>query len=157
MIAYWQNLNERERWMVSIAGLVVLVYGFYLLLYSPLTTAVSSRTQQLKEKNDTLVWMQSIKQQENRKPPQATNNSKLLSVIASQLSSKSFKPFPYQLEQTGTGEIQLRFEQVPYAAIMRWLWALNTEYTVTLKQIRMDKTETPGVIKLTVLLAATGR
>ncbi|MDX1837333.1 type II secretion system protein M [Legionella taurinensis] len=155
MIAYWQNLNERERWMVVIAALAVMVYGFYLFIYSPLTTAVSTRTQQLKEKSETLVWMQGIKRQGGQQSPKAIDNSKLLSIIASQLSNKTFSPFPYQLEQTGVGDIQLSFEQVPYAAILRWLWALNSDYTVTLKQIRMDKTNTPGVVKLMVLLAAT--
>lgn len=155
MIAYWQNLNERERWMVGIAAVAVVVYGFYLFIYSPLTLAVNTRTQQLKEKSETLVWMRGVKGQRGQhRPPQAIDNSKLLSVIASQLSSKPFSPFPYQLEQTGVGDIQLSFEQIPYAAILRWLWALNNDYTVTLKQIRMDKTDTPGVVKLMVLLAA---
>ncbi|QRN03297.1 type II secretion system protein M [Legionella sp. MW5194] len=156
MIAYWQNLNERERWMVVIAALAVMVYGFYLFIYSPLTTAVSTRTQQLNEKSETLMWMQGIKLQGGQhQSPKAIDNSKLLSIIASQLSNKTFNPFPYQLEQTGVGDIQLSFEQVPYAAILRWLWALNNDYRVTLKQIGMDKTDTPGIVKLMVLLAAT--
>lgn len=52
MINYWNNLNERERWMVGIATVCVIFYLFYLFIYSPLTTAVATKFQQLQEKRN---------------------------------------------------------------------------------------------------------
>lgn len=154
MINYWQQWNDRERIMVVAAVLCALIYAFYLLIYSPLTTAVNNKTKQLAEKTDTLLWMkEAAKQRHPQQAPETTSNSKLLVIITSQLGEQ-LKHFPYQLQQTAGGDIQLSFEQIPYAAAMQWLWTLNQHYKISLKQMRMDKTDTAGVIKWSVVIAA---
>lgn len=155
MINYWQQWNERERLMVVIATLCVLIYGFYLGIYAPLTNAVTAKTKQLTEKQETLHWMQRAAQQARpKKAPQSISNSKLLSIIATELGTNHLKPFPYQMQQTASGDIQLSFEQVPYTAALQWLWSLNENYQLKLKQLRIDKSDTAGVVKLAVVLAA---
>ncbi|KTD23572.1 general secretion pathway protein M [Legionella lansingensis] len=151
---YWNNLNERERWMVGITAVCVLFYLFYLLIYSPLTTAVDSKSGQLKEKKETLTWMQQARQQpKNKKNPQVISNAKLLALIDGQLTSSTLKRFTYQLQQTGSGDVQLSFDQVPFNSFLSWLWTLTNNYAITLKQFSAEKTDTPGVVKLTVLIA----
>lgn len=152
---YWQNLNERERWMVAAAVTTTILYLFYLLVYSPLTAAVSSRSKQLIEKTETLRWMQDVNQQNRiNKTKQTLSKGKLLSVIATQLKAQRFKQFPYQLQQTGQSDIQITFNQVPYNEVLQWLWSLNENYSLTLKQVSVDKTATPGIVKLVLVLAA---
>ncbi|VEG90644.1 type II secretion system protein GspM [Legionella spiritensis] len=155
MNSYWQNLNERERWMVGVALITVTAYLFYLFIYSPLTSAVATKSKLLTEKKETLLWMQGIHQQPHTgKSPESITDSKLLTVIASQLGAGSLGKFPYQLQQTGAGDIQLSFEKVPYTHILKWLWSLTTLYTVSIKQVHIERTQTPGVIKLTLVIAA---
>lgn len=155
MITYWHNLNEREKWMVGIGALCLLFYLFYILLYSPLTSAVNEKAKQLIEKQETLAWMQTVRQQpKNQKVPQMINNAKLLALIGNQLNSGSLRQFPYQLQQTGPGDIQLSFDQVPFSQFLSWLWALGNDYAITLKQFSAERTETPGVVKLMVIITA---
>ncbi|KTC81592.1 type II secretion system protein GspM [Legionella brunensis] len=154
MISYWNNLNQRERWMVGIAIACIVFYLFYLFIYSPLTTAVSSKTLQLQEKRETLAWMQQIQHQpQNKKIPQPITNAKLLTLIGSQLNNGSLRKFVYQLQQTGPGDIQLSFEQIPFIPFLTWLWALTNDYAIVLKQFSAERTETPGVVKLTIIIA----
>ncbi|WED42093.1 type II secretion system protein M [Legionella cardiaca] len=154
MINYWNNLNERERWMVSIAAVCIGAYLFYLLVYSPLVTAVSSKAAQLQEKKETLTWMQQVRQQpKNKRVPQSITNAKLLALIGSQLNSGALRKFVYQLQQTGSGDIQLSFEQVPMQPFLSWLWALSNDYTVILKQLSVERTDIPGVVKVTIIIA----
>lgn len=155
MKAYWDNLNERERWMLGFGGCCFALFLLYMLLYAPLVNAVHTRTQQLHEKQETLEWMQqAYRQHKAVKTPSALSNSNLLSVLANQLKSTSFQKFPYQLQQTGTGDIQLSFEQVPYNAFVTWLWSVRQNYAFSIKQFNTERTGTPGVVKILVTFVA---
>ncbi len=66
---------------------------------------------------------------------------------------RRFKHFSYQLQQTGVSDIQLVFEQVPFNPFMIWLWSFNEKYPISITQLSVDLTETPGVVKLTLIIA----
>ena len=155
--AYWDNLNERDRWMLGFGGVCCALFLMYMLLYAPLINAVRNKTQQLNEKQEILVWMQQARQQHKAvKSPQTLSNSKLLSVLADQLKATSFHAFSYRLQQTGTGDIQLSFVQVPYNAFVTWLWSVSQKYAFSIKQFSADKTGTTGVVKISVTFMALG-
>ena len=140
MMHYWQGLNEREQWAVRIGGIFLIIYLIYLIIFSPLFTAVDSTTAQIKEKSQTLTWMRSVRHQHDSiKSPKPITNSKLLSLIASQLNVAPYQGFHYQMQQTSSGDIQLAFEKIPYNIIMNWLWTLSQNYTVTIKHLGVER------------------
>lgn len=57
MKAYISTLNEREKWMLIGTGLCLILYVYYLFLYSPLSQRVDQKSKQLIEKTATLQWM----------------------------------------------------------------------------------------------------
>ncbi len=151
--AYWNNLNDRERWMLGSGGVCCFFLLYYALLYAPLTDSVKEKSQQLKEKEETLVWMQKARSQYKRgTPAQALGSSQLLSVLANQLKSASFHGFSYQLQQTGAGDIQLSFDQVPYNPFVSWLWSVSQRYAFSIRQFNAERTGTPGVVKVLVTI-----
>lgn len=155
MKTYWDNLNERERWMVGVGGVCCALFLIYMLFFAPLIHAVRNKTQQLHEKQETLVWMRQAQQRyKSVKAPQALSNSKLLSILAEQLKSTSFHAFSYQLQQTGAGDIQLSFDKVPYNAFVNWLWSIRQQYAFSIKQFNSEKTDTLGVVKIMVTVRA---
>lgn len=155
MKQYLSNLNERERWMVIAAALCVFIYCYYLLIYSPLSNKVSQKSVQLTEKIETLAWMQKVKQQAHpKKTKQTVDNSQLLTLFATQLKENSPLKFPYQLQQTGSGEIQLTFDAVPFSLFMSWLAKINDRYSITIKQFDVQQSETPGITKLMIIISS---
>ena len=151
---YWSNLNERERWILGSGVVFCVCYLFYLLVYAPLINAVHNKSQQLIENQETLVWMQQVHQQfKVKKKPQVLTSSKLLSVLAEKLNVTSFKHFPYQLQQTGVSDIQLVFEQVPFNPFIAWLYSLSEQYAISIKQLNIERTDTPGEVKLMLVIA----
>lgn len=153
---YLNSLNEREKWMVIITALCLFIYCYYLLLYAPLSNKVTQKSVQLVEKVETLAWMQKVKQQaHSSKTKQTVDNSQLLTVLAAQLKENTTLKFPYQLQQTGSGDIQLMFEAVPFKLFMGWLTTINEKYTITIKQLDIEHTDTPGVTKLMIIISAT--
>lgn len=143
--------------MVIVAVLCVFIYGFYLLLYSPLNTGINQKSSQLIEKTETLEWMKKIRQKgTSSKAKQTVDNSQLLTLLATQLKNNNTLKFPYQLQQTGSGEIQLNFDEVPFQLFMKWLAKINEKYSMTIKQLEADRSTTPGVTRLMIIISATG-
>lgn len=155
MKAYLGTLNEREKWMLFAATLCIILYGYYLFLYSPLSQKVAQKSKQLEEKIITLDWMNKVKHQ-NHKPntKQTVDNSQLLTILATQLKEDSTLKFPYQLQQTGSGDIQLTFEAVAFNSFISWLEKINQHYSINLKQFNAERTDTPGVVHVMVLISA---
>ena len=152
---YWHNLNERERWITGAGAFLTLSYLLYLLIYAPLTLAVAHKSQQLVEKQETLTWMQQIHQQSiSKKPVQKITNTKLLALLGNQLTTNKLSKFAYQLQQTGSGDIQLTYDKVPFNSFLRWLWSLGNKYAITIKQLSVERTSTHGVVKLMIVFAA---
>ncbi len=151
MKAHWQQFSEREQIAVVVAGLCLIAYLFYALLFSPLTIAVSNARKHWYEKNNTLIWMRHAQQNYSQeKRPQKVAAGNLLSILTQVLKHASFHRFPYQLAQTASGEIQLSFDEVPYNAFMEWLRDQSMRYTLTIKNLDVTKTTVPGVVKISV-------
>lgn len=152
---HWHHLQERERWIMVIGIIVALLFLYYTFIYSPLTTALEKNTSQLAEKKATLQWMKQINPEDlPHKAVKDITNSQLLTLIANQLKASPSLKFPYQLQQTGSGEIQLSFDQVAFENLIAWLAQLNEDYNVLIKQFNIEKTDTPGITRALVIISA---
>ncbi|HAU1150604.1 TPA: type II secretion system protein M [Legionella pneumophila] len=154
MKTYLNTLNDREKWMVIIASISLLIYGYYLLLYAPLSNQVNQKSTQLIEKTETLEWMKQVRMQKrSAKRKESVDNNQLLTILASQLKNNKTLKFPYQLQQTGSGDIQLTFDAVPFQNFIQWLAKINELYSINIKQFDVEKTSTPGVTRLMIILS----
>ena len=152
MKAYWNQLSEREQVLVGLGGIGGLALLFYLLIYDPLVSAVEERKAAWIDKKTTLQWMQRAQQTyAHEQPPIQVTAATLLSVLTELLSHVSFQRFPYQLEQTSSGDIQLTFDAVPYNLFVSWLQTQSKHYTLVIKSLYLSKTNTPGVVKAAVV------
>ncbi|MFO2503426.1 GspM family type II secretion system protein LspM [Legionella pneumophila serogroup 1] len=156
MKTYLNTLNDREKWMVIVAGVSLFIYGYYLLLYAPLSNQVNQKSTQLIEKTETLEWMKQVRMQKrSAKRKESVDNSQLLTILASQLKNNKTLKFPYQLQQTGSGDVQLTFDEVPFQNFIQWLAKINEVYSINIKQFDVEKTSTPGVTRLMIILSTS--
>ncbi|CZG42334.1 type II secretion system protein M [Legionella pneumophila serogroup 1] len=156
MKTYLNTLNDREKWMVIVAGVSLFIYGYYLLLYAPLSNQVNQKSTQLIEKTETLEWMKQVRMQKrSAKRKESVDNSQLLTILASQLKNNKTLNFPYQLQQTGSGDVQLTFDAVPFQNFIQWLAKINEVYSINIKQFDVEKTSIPGVTRLMIILSTS--
>ena len=150
----WYGLAPREQKFVLFGGLLMLVMLYWLGLYLPLSNAVSVGKQQLVEKRQLLHWMR-WQQQFTALPirPQLST-TQLMVQIKNTLQHSTLNAFPYQLQLTNTvqSEVTLKFDQVPFNAVMVWLWNLDSNYQFTIKHLTVENTKTPGVIQFSLLI-----
>lgn len=150
---YWEQLNGRDRMMLGVGGVCCVCYFVYSAVYSPLVSAVNQARLHLADDRSTLVWMQNVHQQYVKtQATQALSKGQLLTVLGDQLKRTSFHRYPYQLEQTGSGDIQLMFNEVPYQAFVAWLKRFSEHYTCSIQQLSVDHTTTSGVVRAMVVL-----
>lgn len=148
---YWEQLSDRDRLMLSIGGIICVIYLFYLLVYCPLTTAVESKSQQWVEKTETLDWMKKIQSQGiNKVSKMKTDN--LLSLFSSQLKQSPVAHFHYELQQMAENRVQLTFDQVPFVSFISWFRKLNQTYSMEVVEFMIEHTPTPGLVKLKVVV-----
>ncbi|MFI4919645.1 MAG: GspM family type II secretion system protein LspM [Legionellales bacterium] len=155
MRAYLSTLNDREKWMAIGGALCLILYGYYLFLYAPLSNKVTLKSTQLIEKIETLNWMNKVRNQnQSSKVKKTINNNQLLTLLTTKLKENTSMEFPYQLQQTGSGDIQLSFDEIPFKLFVSWLFKISSKYTITIKQFDVTQTGTPGVTHLVIILRA---
>lgn len=153
MKQYWQSLNDRERLMLGMASATLIIYLFYMFLFAPLNTAVDEKTERYVSKLQTLQWMEAARKNFKQGPVKSQiSNSQLLSLMAQQLKEKELKSFNYQLEQTGSGEIQLSFDEVPVRLLLSWLRNIDKHYQIEVKQMNLEKKDKPGIAKVLLVI-----
>lgn len=152
---HWHHLQERERWLLVAGILAATLFVYYYFIYSPLATNLEKNTIQLLEQKQTLQWMKQINPDElPDKQVKAISNSQLLTLLANQLKESTSLKYPFQLQQTGSGDIQLSFEQVPFENLIAWLAGLGENYNVTLKQFNVEKTDKVGITRVMIIISA---
>ena len=153
LLQFWYQLNDRERYLLLWGGVCLGLYLAYVI-YSSLAQAVVVNTQQLSEKKETLAWIKHVEAQ--RSPQQSglitLDKSKGLTVLSQQLKTKAFHGFSYQLQQLNEDELQVSFEKVPYKICFVWLASMSKKYNITIKELHVDRTNTPGLVKLMVII-----
>lgn len=150
---YWQNLNEREQKLLIITSFILLAYLIYTLVYAPIVNTLKDRTLELQEKKQTLIWMRDVQKNYIVSKKSKINNSELLSILVTEIKNSSFNNYQYQLQQSGKGDIQLLFKEVPFNDFIKWLEVFSKHYAVTIKQVSVEKTEISGVVKLTTVFS----
>lgn len=155
MKTYLSTLNEREKLMVFSAVFCVLFYVYYFLLYSPLVFKVKERTEQLIEKSQTLEWMNKVAQKKpSSETKQSLDNGQLLTLLDSKLKDSPALKYPYNVQQTSSGEVQISFDKVPFNSFIEWLTQINQHYIIKVKQLEVNKTDTPGISQLMIVISA---
>jgi len=153
MKEFWSNLNERERIILSVGVIFCFFYLLYLLVFSPLNHAIDNKYQILSEKKSDLLWMEKVRKlQLTKSTKDLLTSSKLLTVLTEELNAIYFSNHPYSLKQIGADEIQLNYDEVPYNVFIKWLWTFNKKYSFVIKQLNIERTNTPGVVKLSLII-----
>lgn len=155
LFQFWHQLNDRERNLLLWGGACLFLYVAYVM-YASLAEAVIENTQGLAEKKETYAWIKQAETQlTSKQTGQDLDKAKGLTVLSQQLNTASFHAFQYQLQQLNEDELQLSFEKVPYNGFLTWLSAMSKKYNITIKEFHVDRTDTRGLVKLTVIIALT--
>ena len=153
---WWQTLQSRERQMLTVAMIVIVIFVLYGLVWQSLIANKTQLSKDVASKRELLVWMQQSSQQillsQSAGPKQSTAAGNRLAIIERSLKLGKMKDIKRELSQVDVDTIRVIFEEVAFNDMHLWLvrlWEQNGLYVDTM---RMQRLEQDGMVKVAMTL-----
>lgn len=154
---WWNERNQREQYILSSGGIIVLVLLVYLLIWSPLTTHIATLRQNITQNTSLLNWMNAATYKidqyraqgfQKKKP----NNQPILVAIEQSLMQQKLSQYTSNTQQQSNQQIDLTFNNAPFDKMITWLETIWKTDNIVVKKITVTKTKTTGVVNITASL-----
>jgi len=153
-IRSFDSLNERERRMVIIGGVcVVLLLVFGVIV--PLDRSVAHAHARVAAKQADLLWMRGIAPElvaAGPAPGAPTSQQSMLVVVDRAAREAGLGTALTSSEPSGAGGLQVRLEKAPFDAIVAWLARLSEQDGIRVDSATMDASGQPGVVNAGIVL-----
>ncbi len=152
MSKYWSNLNEREKLLVSVATLLVLLIFSWQFLIKPISSFGPSQQKQYAKSLADLEIMQKGISTLSAVPTTRKSNLPVTKLMTEVTRSAGQNGLMITRRQpNGETGISLWFEQAPSPKFYRWLDELTSAHHVTLMRASINRNN-DGTIQAQVTL-----
>ncbi|MDN7124453.1 type II secretion system protein M [Pseudidiomarina terrestris] len=149
----WQQLNNRERLLVSLAGIVLAISVVYFALWQPLQSGIEQRQLQRDAQLETLSWVRentgrylALKQQSGQ--PQTGTTARRANELGD--IPRLVTEFA-RAQQLDVGRMNpegdslvVVLNDVPFERVLALLDALQAESGLSIEQLDITRGNTPG-------------
>jgi general secretion pathway protein M len=148
------SMNERERRMVLIGGLVAVVL-LILGVVVPLETSVAKAHQRIGQKQADLVWMRTVGPELASAGPvtaQPTSPDSLLVVVDRAARESGLGNSLTNSEPSGSGKLRVRLEKAQFDILVGWLARLSEQHGIGVESATVDNAGAPGLVNAGLVL-----
>jgi len=157
---WFMQRQPRERVILAIGAAAVLCALCYVLLFAPLSSAVTAREKRIEQKQNDLLWMQSVAPQLtafNANPAMRNSSGESMVVlVANTASSGNVAAALTGQTPDGPNGVRVRFEGVQFDALVVWLGALQKDYGIRITAAELSRTAQAGLINASFTLERGG-
>jgi type II secretory pathway component PulM len=156
--AYWNDeLNDSQRKLSLVAIVLFVAIMFYNFVWEPLHSGVHQLRKDYVANQELLTWMKQaqvqLKQKNKTKKIVKGKNQSLLALSEQSVKNSRIDSSVKEIKQANDNTVQIRFENIAYAAIIQWVDALGREYGMGVDKLTIRQTDTPGVVKADVIVS----
>jgi general secretion pathway protein M len=155
---WFDNLNERERNLVYVAGALLGVALVYLVLVLPFQTSGRKMTARVAQKTADLAWMQASAPQAMAAAgvAQAAGGGDSLVVLVDRTAREAGLGASLRDQSPdGNNGLRLRIEGASFDALVTWLANLQQQYGVSIESATVGAAA-PGLVNATLSLRLAG-
>lgn len=158
MKAWWQQLEARQRLVLMVAGLVVVVLLAYVQVFEPLAEARQAERQRIAHQLALLDWLEAVEpmvrqlRAEQREPGSLDGRS-LLGMTDQTARAAGLAGALSRIEPTGDDQVRVWLDGADFVATMSWLQSFSRDYGVEVSQLGMDRAQRPGQVNVRVTLS----
>lgn len=158
MKEWWMNLGLREKQLLSIGAMFIILFLLYEIIWSPISTHNETLREEITHDQKLLSWMQEADQriQATTKLFKKSNTSKqtasILSVIQHEIDASPLKNNLTQMSQAENNAVQLTFQKVNFDALIQWITLVWKTQNMTVKQMTATPNGTLGSVDSTIIL-----
>ncbi|MEA5446791.1 type II secretion system protein M [Gammaproteobacteria bacterium AB-CW1] len=158
---WFEGLEQRERWMVTVCAVLVSVSGIYLLLVEPYLDHRQDLMTQAEEQRELLAWMQGAAaeiQALERAGRQTTAGSgqSLFGIVDSTSKEAELGRAVRQITPDGDHSVRVRMESARFDYTLKWLQALESEHGIEVTRVTFDQTNQSGRVNVALTLEREG-
>lgn len=155
------KLAPRERVIVIVGSIVVALTVIYLGIIEPVSTAHANRISALASSRALATQLEVAAAAvasagPNRGAAQAGRGMSLLAAIDQSTRAGTLAKPPASLQPEGDHEVKVRFEEVPFDSLVRWLAELQTQYGVSVQQLDVESQGGAGLVNVRLSLNRAG-
>jgi general secretion pathway protein M len=154
---WYYGLNVRERAIIVGGAVLVVMTALYLFALAPFYSSVSARNESVAQKQADLAWMKSVAGEVQvlsaNQPMVATPTDESLVVLVDRTAREAGLSSALT-GQTPNGEtgIRVRLESAAFDMAMMWLANLELSHAVAIESATFDRTSTPGLVNVNLVL-----
>jgi len=154
LATWFQALNERERRLVAIAGLIGVLVVLYALV--SLDRSVAHAQARLAQKQQDLAWMRSVAPQLAAAGPAAVapTSQRSLIVIVDQSAREVGLSVPSS-EPSPRGGLSVKLEKAPFDTLVGWLARLAQQNRIRVESATIDGAGAPGLVNAAIVLRSS--
>ncbi len=157
----WQQLAPREKQLLILMSVVVLITLFYFALWKPLKTGIEDGELRIKAQTRALMEIrkQAAEVRQLRSSGAASDttvkdSSSLLGLIERSAKQKKIKGGLQKVQPEGEREVRVWMENVSFDQLISWLDLLTNRYGIQISEISLEHGNTPGIVSGRILLQA---
>ncbi|HEV7717054.1 MAG TPA: type II secretion system protein M [Steroidobacteraceae bacterium] len=149
------NLNDRERRMVTIGGVVAIVLLLVGVVF-PLDHSVTLAQNRIGQKQADLQWMQGVTSELVSAGPvsaqQPVTQESLLVVVDRAAREAGLGSSLTNSEPSGAGGLRVRLEKAPFDILIGWLARLSDQNGIRVESATVDNAGAPGIVNAGIVL-----
>lgn len=146
ILGWWHSLQPRERQLLSVSAVILLLSGFYWLIWKPLHTASTSQQQALQQAQQQLVQLQQALPALRQAGVKTVRTGGSLQHIISD-SARQHSIQVSRMQQQNE-QLQLVLEDVSFEKLVQWLYQLQYQQGVSLLNLELSNTDKSGIVRV---------
>ncbi|MDB5968071.1 MAG: type secretion system protein [Hydrocarboniphaga sp.] len=151
------KLAPRERVIVVVGSIVVLLTALYLGVIEPVANAHGSRVAALASSRALAAQLETAAAAVAAAGPksgaaQVGRGMSLLAAIDQSTRNGTLAKPPASLQPEGDHEVKVRFEEVPFDSLVRWLAELQAKYGVSVQALDVEAQSGTGLVNVRMSL-----
>jgi general secretion pathway protein M len=147
MSIWWQQLNLREKKLVSAMASLVLVFIFYSFVWQPLNNNIAKTEKKIARQQQLLSWVQENTTRYQQAKSSAGNQAKgsLSSIVNRTASSKNISITRMQPQGDN---IQVWIDEISFNQLLQWLEQLSTKEGLRVTNIDLSDADQSGIVRV---------
>jgi general secretion pathway protein M len=153
----WQQLSLREKRLVIITSIVVLLTLLHFMIWKPLQDGIETSRVRVKAQANTLqqIREQAAEAKQLRTTQGSTSaraGGSLLVIIERTAQRKNLKPNLQKVQPEGQDGVRVWIENASFDQLIDWLALLENKNTIYVSEIFIERQKEPGRINSRMLL-----
>ncbi len=154
MKQWWRGLQMRERIVVAIAGVLMLLLGFHSLVWEPWQQAGADLADGIEQAEDDLNWMREAVTrlpQAGKATVAVAARGNLVTRMNRLISQAGLRQQMKQMKPAAEKEVRLRFEKAGFDPLLKLLGQIQSQ-GLEIRELRILPAEEPGRVNATLVV-----